>query len=100
MFRGTINKSGRPKGSLNKSTEKVRTAFTQLVENNLDQLEEDIKQMKPTERVKTILSMAKFVLPVLKAEEIVVEENKVHSAWIDDFTEEELEKLFYHDKNR
>ena len=99
MFRGTINKDGRPKGSLNKNTEKVRNAFTQLVENNLDQLEEDIKQMKPGERVKTILSLSKFILPVLKAEEIVVEENK-NTSWIDEFTEEDLEKIFYYDKNK
>ena len=70
MFRGTINTEGRPKGTPNKATAEVRKAFQSLVENNLPQLEKDLKQLEPRERINAILGIAKFVLPQLKATEI------------------------------
>ena len=37
-----INRNGRPRGSKNKSTEAVRSAFQLLVENNIKQLQNDL----------------------------------------------------------
>ena len=38
--------------------------------NNFEQLEEDLKSLKASERVKAIIDLSKFVLPALKATEM------------------------------
>ncbi len=64
----TNNPNGRPKGTPNKVTTEIRERFTALVEDNLDQLNEDLKELDPPQRVKAILDLAKFVIPVMKAQ--------------------------------
>lgn len=66
----TINSRGRAKGTPNKATAEVRKAFQNLVENNLHQLEQDLKELEPFQRINAILGIAKFILPQLKATEI------------------------------
>ena len=69
-FKGTRNENGRPKGATNKDTAEIRNSFQYLIENNLEQLENDLKELKPFERIKVILELSKFVLPTLKATEL------------------------------
>ncbi len=76
---------GRPKGSKNKTTEKIREAFLNFVEGNIDRMQEDFDQLEPKERFKILLDMAKFILPTLKA----VEFGNV----LDELSEGDFEKL-------
>ena len=69
----TGNPNGRPIGSPNKTTAEIRNAFQLLVSNNIDTLQADLDCMKPTERVKAMLELMKFVLPTLRAVEITEE---------------------------
>jgi len=64
---------GREKGVSNKVTSDVRERFQMLVEGNLEQLQDDFEQLKPAERVKFTLEMAKFCLPTLKSIDYVGE---------------------------
>jgi hypothetical protein len=64
---------GRTKGVPNKDTQDVREKFQMLVEGNLEQLQSDFEQLKPAERVKFTLEMAKFCLPTLKSIDYVGE---------------------------
>lgn len=66
-FKGTINRNGRPKGSSNKATAKVREAFTKLVEDNLERLQEDLNSLEPSQRIKIIIELSQFVIPKKKA---------------------------------
>jgi hypothetical protein len=73
---------GRKKGEPNKITADIRDKFQMLVEGNLKQLQSDFDMLKPAERVKYTLEMAKFCLPTLKAvdyqgEVKVVERQKI-----------------------
>lgn len=61
---------GRIKGTINKDTAEIRNSFQLLIENNLGQLEQDLKDLDPKDRVKAILDLSKFVIPLLKATEI------------------------------
>jgi hypothetical protein len=61
---------GRNKGTSNKDTAEIRNSFKLLIENNLKQLEQDLKGLEPIDRIKAILELAKFVIPLLKATEI------------------------------
>ena len=68
-FKG-IRADGRPKGTPNKNTTKVRDSFACLLENNIDRLQDDIDGLKPAERLNLLLQVAKFVIPTLKAIEV------------------------------
>jgi len=65
-----INRSGRKNGSQNKTTQEIRAKYLELIENNFDQLEKDLKSLRASERVKAIIDLSKFVLPTLKATEM------------------------------
>jgi hypothetical protein len=62
-----IKTGGRDKGTLNKTTLELREKFTLLIESNFDKLQKDIDLLEPKDRIKTILELAKFVVPTLKA---------------------------------
>jgi hypothetical protein len=64
---------GRPKGSSNKATSKVRESFTSLLEDNLEQLKEDFKELEPKDRIKLFLDLSKYVIPQLKQTDVKLE---------------------------
>jgi len=64
-----INRKGRTTGSKGVTTE-IRNKYLQLIENNFDQLETDLKSLRASERVKAIIELSKFILPTLKATEV------------------------------
>lgn len=68
--KGHKKATGRPKGSLNKSSETIRLAFAQLLEDNLGQLKEDIDSLDPKDRAKFFVDLSKYIVPTLKATEI------------------------------
>ena len=61
---------GRTKGIPNRTTTEIRQNFQLLIENNLETLESDLKELEPKDRIKAILDLSKFVLPTLKATEL------------------------------
>ena len=65
-----INRSGRKSGSTNKTTTEIRKKYLELIENNFEQLETDLKSLRASERVKAIIELSKFILPTLKATEM------------------------------
>ena len=65
-----INRSGRKSGSTNKTTTEIRKKYLELIENNFEQLETDLKSLRASERVKAIIELSKFILPTLKATEV------------------------------
>ena len=58
---------GREKGVANKATTKTRELFQSLVDANAEQIKLDLAELKPVERVKAIIELAKFCVPTLKA---------------------------------
>lgn len=77
MFKPGNNLGGRKKGSVNKSTSDVRAAFQKLVEDNLKQIEKDLEQLEPGQRIKMIIELSKFILPTLKAANIEMDFKEV-----------------------
>ena len=59
--------TGRKAGSLNRATKDIRDAFSLLIENNIDTLQEDLNGLEPKQRVKLLLDMAQFVVPKMKS---------------------------------
>jgi len=61
---------GRKKGVANKTTNEIRVHFQNLVSDNLEQLNEDLKSLEPLQRIKIIIEISKFIVPTLKAVEL------------------------------
>lgn len=72
-FKKGNNLGGRTKGSSNKATSKVRDAYTNLLEDNLQQLKEDFKELEPKDRIKLFLDLSKYVIPQLKQTDITTQ---------------------------
>jgi hypothetical protein len=71
--KNAINRSGRVKGVPNKSTAELKQIFKTLLETNLEQLQNDFEQLKPSERIKFTLQVAEFLIPKLKATDLNIE---------------------------
>lgn len=67
------SKSSR-KGSKNKADTRIKDAFELLLTNNLDKIQEDLDEMKGTERVDILIRLAKFILPAPKTIELTTPE--------------------------
>ena len=68
-----INRQGRKKGSLNKSTQIIRNQFQMLVEDNIETLQNDLDSMTPQQRFQAISNLAKFILPTLNSIDLTSE---------------------------
>lgn len=64
----TGNPNGRPKGSINKSTQIIRMAYAELLEKNLKKMQKDLDSIeKPETRLKILIEMSKYVVPALSS---------------------------------
>ena len=63
------NPGGRPEGSKNKSTQKIRESIQLIVENNIESIQDSLDQMNPKDKMKFILDLIKLVLPTLRSED-------------------------------
>ena len=68
--KGDPKTGGRKKGTANKATTNIRDSFKKLIENNLEQLEEDLLVLKPSERIRAITELSKFCVPTLKSVDV------------------------------
>lgn len=57
------NPQGRPKGSKGKAPAALLERVKLLVDDNMDQIKKDLKNLPPTERVRAIIKLLEFVLP-------------------------------------
>jgi hypothetical protein len=61
------NPTGRKRGKPNRSTAEIKTAFQNLLDANVDQMESDLKTLSPKERIHVLLKMADYVLPRIQS---------------------------------
>lgn len=80
---------GRTKGSNNKVTLKIKEAFSDLLENNLSKLQDDLDELEPRDRLKMLIDLSGFILPRLKA--IEIDNSEVINSQQDDFLEKLLD---------
>jgi len=62
-----IKTGGRQAGTPNKTTTEIREHYQNLIAENLEQLNKDLKELEPLQRLKMIIELSKFVVPTLKA---------------------------------
>jgi len=64
---GNPKTGGRKKGTPNKSKAEIREHISNIVSSNLEIVERDLRELKPEQRVKLIIELARFVIPQMKA---------------------------------
>lgn len=74
-----LNPNGRPKGSGNKLNAELREFLALIIDENKEQLQTDLQELEPKERIKIMLEMMKFVIPTLKSVDgnIAMEQNPI-----------------------
>ncbi len=71
-----IKTGGRTKGTPNKITSEIKEIFKEIIECNLPQLQNDILELSPKERIDVLLRLSEFVIPKLQRSNIDVESEK------------------------
>ncbi len=61
------NLSGRKIGSKNRNTNEMKTAFQNLLDTNISQMESDLKKLTPKDRINVLLKLADFILPKIQS---------------------------------
>lgn len=85
-FYGRRNTTGRPLNAKNKVNAAVKDSFALLLENNLDQLQDDLDQLKPLDRLKILVDLAGYFLPRLKATDLQITEQEAYKPIIIDMS--------------
>ena len=65
---------GRPRGSKNKSSERIRQFFSDFIEGHMQELDEAFVHVKPREKFNVLLEMAKYILPTMRARGDLIDE--------------------------
>ena len=67
-----LKTGGRTKGTPNRTTSEIREQFQLLISNNLQTLQSDLEALEPKDRIKSIIELSKFVIPTLKAQDLMI----------------------------
>jgi hypothetical protein len=61
------NPNGRPAGVPNKITKEVRHALYQAIEGHIENIENDLNELEPKERLELMIKLMEFVSPKPKS---------------------------------
>ena len=89
------NPKGRPRGAKNKATNELREWVERFINDNLDTIANDIKELEPNERVKFFLALLNYTLPKQQSvkAEINDEREQIVIANLSAESRETLEKI-------
>lgn len=79
------NPNGRPVGSANRSSSKLRDWITAFLEDNKDQIAEDWKALEPRDRIVLFEKLLKYSLPTLQSTTLQTDFEKL--------TDDQLDKI-------
>ena len=80
----TGNPKGRPKGTPNKLTSTVREWIAELIDSNREQVEKDLKALKPIERVQMIERLMQYVVPKQQAVSAAIDFSQLTDSQLDE----------------
>jgi|TARA_R110000868_G_C10595822_1_gene739998 cell shape-determining protein MreC len=73
VFKGKPNLLGKPKGAINQTTKVAKEFILKIVNDNLETIQKDFKQLSERDRIKLTIELMNFVVPKLKQIEATVE---------------------------
>lgn len=83
--KGTPKTGGRVKGTPNKVTYSLKEWITSLIEKQRPQIEKDLQNLEPKERLQMIEKLMQYVIPKQAAQQVKLD--------FDSLTDEQLEQL-------
>ncbi len=85
------NPEGRPAGSRNRTTEQIREAVREFIDGNMDNLQKDFDRLKSRDRLRFMLGLLKFVLPVAREIDLTVGLKQLSDEQIDELVKKILQ---------
>ncbi len=79
---------GRQKGTPNKVTASIKDWLSELIDNNRKQVERDIKQLEPKERLQVLEKLMQYVIPKQQAVSAKVDFEKLTDEQLDTLVSE------------
>lgn len=76
---------GRPKGTPNKITAKIRGAITHFIDCNFERVQQDFEQLKPRERVRFFVDLLQYAVPKYQSVQFITD--------IDRLTDEQANEI-------
>jgi pheromone shutdown protein TraB len=70
-FKGTPNKIGRPKGSINKTSAEIKAAIRQILSNQLEGVESLLDELTPKDKVDALIKLLPYIIP--KQNEVIID---------------------------
>lgn len=67
----------RQRGSVNRTTKETKEIINKMLNECLTTLKDDLKLLKPIERINTILSIMPYLIPKLRSHEQKIDFNKL-----------------------
>lgn len=83
--KGTPKTGGRVKGTPNKVTYSLKEWITSLIDRQRPQIEKDLQDLEPKERLQMIEKLMQYVIPKQAAQQVKLD--------FDSLTDEQLEQL-------
>lgn len=72
MFKG-VRQNGRVKGQLNKTTTDVKKIYSQILENNIENIQSDLDKLDPLNRIKILIHISEFIVPKMRCIDVVAD---------------------------
>jgi len=92
--------NGRPKGSRNKANRELREKINKIIESNISQIESDISEMEPKERVKTIVQLLEYAIPKMRSIEAdITQDESLTDTERAEIIDQMKKKYLYNTKN-
>lgn len=70
-----LGKKSSRKGVSNKATKELRNKVQLIIEDNIDQIQKDLDNVEPKERLSFLIQLLNFSLPKLKSVEVTDDKN-------------------------
>lgn len=80
----TNNPNGRPKGIPNKTTSEIKEFLTKIVSDNKEQIERDLRELEPKERLQILEKFIQYVVPKMQNVQSVVDIKSISDEQIDE----------------
>ena len=77
MFKG-VRQNGRVKGHLNKTTTDVKKIYSQILENNIENIQSDLDKLDPLNRIKILLHLSEFIVPKMRSIDVVADVSTIN----------------------
>lgn len=94
-IKGTPKTGGRAKGTPNKVTATVKDWISQLIDDNRNQIEKDIKKLSPKDRLQVFEKLMQYVIPKQQSVRADIDLSKLSETQLDLIVDELTKNISY-----